>query len=879
MTIEKQSSVGASTEKFSAPSFTNIEPLTSSRIESESSPSSATDTTNSGTVLDTGRDRAGAMSDRDFFKDMFGDSRTLLSNSSDATKQYLPKVEFLTVAELDDNPFDSKFNSVPKTKPNGEKVETTPSGTKPDATPDPAKPTADAPKGKEVDEKAKPATAEKDGEETFDPFDPKFNEVPAKKDTTPSTADGGTPTRVEAKPVPAAAQAPVSSNGEKPKLEDGKKPKDDFLTRAINDAATGLSKLPETALKEGTDAALALGSILFGKDQEAARIAGNAERGKVHADSQDAKYVKQWRGPTDNGPLAPPKEGEDPAKYTHVNSDKSSYTVTNGKISDFTTAPTKDYPDGVKYSGITYDPKGQMNGYTSFDKQHQRVGSPDANGFASWKSTDTKPAPGQRPTEAVWRGKPAVDADGFRNLMSDGTMNSRNMDGSLVTTKPQYSNNRMSGLETTTRLPDNTQVTQRGTFDSRTHKLNHDPVVNVKEADGPKKSQVKFEGNSDKGELVPQPKPEKGPGGDSMKFFSDVLSPGALDAMKDVESMSIQRTGKNSLSIQADLNNVFMPPPVGIRVNGLGPLGRVSATPNGGIVDNVSADISFTNDRVTANLDGIDGSASLTRHKRRGDRNIGSVATSTKAMTWDMNSNTMTARGSDGRLTKLGAQNFPAGSFNSRLLSSQSAEDSAKETLKSLDKQLNSATLRQVKPGVFEGTLDLQKKQFAVDAPLGVAANIYLDDNVNFTRSAEGLSFKPGEAQLGLQIGNGLESRRDIARVSNSTDKGLPVTKIEFHGKHKPMMIPQKSESGKPADARPEVKGTIEAPPTPTQRMETSRVESQKPVTAADSSVRTPHERDAAPRMIDQRPATSNGCVNNHFNQGSHRRGLFGRRR
>ncbi len=875
MTIEKQSSVGASTEKFSAPSFTNIEPLTSSRLESERSSSSASDTTNSGSALDAERDSSGAMSDRDFFKNMFGDSRTLLSSSDDATKQYLPEIELSTVAELDDNPFDSKFNSVPETRPNGEKVEP-----KPEATPDPTKPTADAPANKEVDEKAKPASAEKDGEETFNPYDPKFNEVPAKRDTTPSTSDGGTPTKVEAKPAPAAAEAPVT-NGEKPKLEDGKKPKEDFFTRAINDAVTGLSKLPETAIKEGTDAALALGSIMFGKDQEAARITGNAERGKGHADSQDAKYLKQWRGPTDNGPLAPPKEGEDPAKYTHVNSDRSSYTVTNGKISDFTTAPTKDYPDGVKYSGITYDQQGQMNGYTSFDKQHQRVGSPDANGFASWKSTDTKPAPGQRPTESVWRGKPAVDADGFRNLMPDGTMNSRNMDGSLVTTKPRYSNNRMTGLETTTRLPDNTLVTQRGTFDSRTNKLSHDPVVNVKEADGPKKSQVKFEGNSDKGELVPQPKPEKGPDGDSMKFFSDVLSPGALDAMKDVESMSIQRTGKNSLSIQADLNNVFMPPPVGIRVNGLGPLGRVSATPNGGIVDKVSADISFTNDRVTANLHGIDGSASLTRHKRRGDQNIGSVATSTKSMTWDMNSNTMTARGSDGRLTELGAQNFPAGSFNSRLLSSQSAENSAKESLKSLDKQLNSATLRQVKPGVFEGTLDLQKKQFAVDAPVGVAANIYLDDNVNFTRSAEGLSFKPGEAQLGLQIGNGLESRRDIARISNSTDKGLPVTKIEFHGKHKPMMIPQKSESGKPADARPDVNGPIEAPKPGAVQPESPRCDiprGQTPVTAAERSVRTPHERDAAPRMIDQRPANSNSG-NNHFNQGSHRRGLFGRRR
>jgi hypothetical protein len=57
-----------------------------------------------------------------------------------------------------------------------------------------------------------------------------------------------------------------------------------------------------------------------------------------------------------------------------------------------------------------------------------------------------------------------------------------------------------------------------------------------------------------------------------------------------------------------------------------------------------------------------------------------------------------------------------------------------------------------------------------------------MDDKIDFSLSKDGISFKPGEVQLGTQIGNGLESRKSVSTISRETNsKGETVMKIEFH--------------------------------------------------------------------------------------------------
>ncbi|MDZ4835748.1 MAG: hypothetical protein SGJ27_18380 [Candidatus Melainabacteria bacterium] len=837
MTLENQTSNGAGTDYIPASKITKSEPLTSSYVETEALRSLSLSDTTSG---GTGLDKTG--------------QGTPLLTAENYTQSLLG----------------------PSTAPwKGEAAD-------------------DRPYPNELDFSAGLAF---EGE-----FDPKFNTVPGKaKGKTEGAGETAPPTKTE---TPGDLPA-----GTTPDVAPGKTP--DAAVKPAGDKPPADKPLSEKAIKDGIDAISSIGSALgFGTDQEAARITGNAEKGKKHADSQDARYVKQWRGPTDNGPIAPPKDGEDPAKYTHTNSDKSSYTVTNGKISDFTTAPTKDYPQGVKYSDIKYDGKGQIESYTNNltpnGQTFKRSSAPDANGFANWKGFD---ATTNKQIENIDNGKrkPAVNAEGFHNLIGSGAfsghMVSRQMDGSHVATKPEYRNGQMAGLETTTTLPDNTKVSQKGHFESKTNKLIHANSVVVKEADGPKTSQVKFEAGSEKGALVAAPKAEKAAPGDGMLgAIKDVLSPQSLDKLKDVKALSIQRNGPHSFHIAGDLNNVRMDPP-NVSVGGFGPLGRVSATPQGGHLNKFDMNMRVGENRLDLdNIHGVHGTASLTRTRRNGSsRGIGSTQTSTTGASWDMNRNTLVAKSSQ-RDTNLDARHFPKDSLTGKLLSSETAEKNAKDMLHALDKNLDSASMRQVRPGVFEASVELKQKQFAIDAKIpNVKANIYTDDKINFTRSAAGVEFKPGEAQLGIQIGKGLEERKDIAKISSALDNGKPVMKIEFHGKHDPMNIPMdqaaatkpeaKLPAVKPEVAKPEVVKPESIKPT-VVRPEVVQPEGAKPEGAKPEVVKpqparvqpadkvagkierdvTPHQpvRDTRPRS---QPSNNNAC-----NENSGRRRFFFRR-
>lgn len=672
-----------------------------------------------------------------------------------------------------------------------------------------------------------------------DVFNPKFNTL-------------------EKKAAAAAEPAADATTGQKPPGDRKATPGSSFadmakkLVTAIPDAAAAASDTT-------SDITSAIGGLFGPKvDKEAERITENADAGRKHADAQDAQYVKQWRSAPEAGNLAPPQEGDHPAEYTHKNADGSSYTVTNGRISEFTTAPVGN-EKGMTYSDIKYDETGNVQSYiTPFGQKHMRTSAPDSNGFANWQSTTLDGKQYSKyggADSATWKGKPVVNENGFHNLIGNGTyggfMFSRQMDGSHVMTRPEYSGGKMTGLETTTTLPDKTVVTRGGHFGPN-GKLQHDSTVSVKEADGPKVSQVKFDG--DKASVVEPPKPhEKSAQGDSMLgFFGKALTPDMVESLDKVEYLGITRTADKSFHVVGDLKNVFMEPP-NVTVGGFGPLGRVSATPQGGVVDKFDFKMQMSGDHVNiSQVHGVGGRANLTRQGLFGrTKGIGSTATTTIGADWNMRNNTILAH-SDRSSTRLNASNFSADSVAGKLLSDEGMEASARQSIEALDKHVKSASLKQTGPGVFEGSLDLKQNRFALDQKLpGVKTNIYTDDKIDFTLSKDGLSFKPGEVQVGIQVGNNLENRMSISKISRATaDGGQEVMRINFHDRKAPMDIPipaaQPGGKGQPAPAR------VEAAPA-----------------GAETAPHHPVARQKPQRQNDD-------C---HRDNDSHRRRLFGRRR
>lgn len=220
----------------------------------------------------------------------------------------------------------------------------------------------------------------------------------------------------------------------------------------------------------------------FSTAQDVEKITSDIKRAQKSADSHEAQY--KWERRPGNGPINPPQDGDDPAKYTHVNSDRSSYTVTNGKISGFQTAPTRDQPHGVKYSEIKYDAEGLVKSYSnSLGQTYLRIGIPDRGGVALWKSTDTDEGKPEADESRRW--KVVVDANGIHIMIGGdnnrGTMFSRLLDGSQVLTQRK---NGITGFETVTTLPDNTKVSGRGTFNRATRSLDRANTVDLKEAEG-----------------------------------------------------------------------------------------------------------------------------------------------------------------------------------------------------------------------------------------------------------------------------------------------------------------------------------------------------------------------------------------------------------
>lgn len=220
----------------------------------------------------------------------------------------------------------------------------------------------------------------------------------------------------------------------------------------------------------------------FLSDDEEKRIYNHAQEGFDHGRMQENQYLSLWANKID-APLLYSSGSEDPTNFTHTNDDKSSFTVKDGRISEFRTARSK-YEPGVLFSDIKYDANGLVQSYSNGGQTYARDGQPGEDGMATWRRTDSKT--GQ--FEIYDKRNVVIDTNGIHTYLGKegeaGTIISRMMDGSQVVSEPVYDgrrpSNRPVGLLTTTRLPDETKVQQLGYF--RPHNtFKHDHTVKVGE--------------------------------------------------------------------------------------------------------------------------------------------------------------------------------------------------------------------------------------------------------------------------------------------------------------------------------------------------------------------------------------------------------------
>ncbi len=223
----------------------------------------------------------------------------------------------------------------------------------------------------------------------------------------------------------------------------------------------------------------------FLSDDEEKRVYNHAQEGFDRGRMQEDQYLSLWANKIDV-PLLYSSGSEDPTNFTYTNEDKSSFTVKDGRISEFRTAPGIHGP-GVFFSDIKYDANGLVQSYSNGGQTYSREGLPSEDGMSMWRRTDNKT--GQ--FEIYDKRNVVIDTNGIHTYLGKdgeaGTIISRMMDGSQVVSEPVYDrqrpSNRPVGLLTTTTLPDETKVQQLGYF--RPHRtFKHDHAVQVKEPGG-----------------------------------------------------------------------------------------------------------------------------------------------------------------------------------------------------------------------------------------------------------------------------------------------------------------------------------------------------------------------------------------------------------
>ncbi|MBC8000095.1 MAG: hypothetical protein IAF58_19225 [Leptolyngbya sp.] len=218
---------------------------------------------------------------------------------------------------------------------------------------------------------------------------------------------------------------------------------------------------------------------LFGKTDDAAKTKRDLTTKGLDAASSHEEQFMKLKGVREQKALLP---------GTHNNSDGSSKKVNAlGQITEFTTAPTKESPNGMTYKNVEYDGKGEVKSFeTPWGTKHSRTGDANAEGYGNWNATNKagQPVKYGGADSAAWQGKTVIDEKGLHNIVASGpkqwNMYTRSPDGSQIETNPNVEKGTIKGFTTTTTLADKTQLRSNSTFQDG--KLVRDPKVEIIDA-------------------------------------------------------------------------------------------------------------------------------------------------------------------------------------------------------------------------------------------------------------------------------------------------------------------------------------------------------------------------------------------------------------
>ncbi|MBY0357912.1 MAG: hypothetical protein K2W82_07910 [Candidatus Obscuribacterales bacterium] len=178
--------------------------------------------------------------------------------------------------------------------------------------------------------------------------------------------------------------------------------------------------------------------------------------------------------------------------------DGSSYDMDRfGRLSTFHTGKTTDYPDGITYSNMKYDRRGELLSYqNTAGHTFTRLTQADREGFSTWTCHDKhgRPATYAGSDSHVWRGNISITPDeGFHSHVASGknsgAVYSRSADGTFTQSTAIRENGEFVGIDSLVRMPDGSEVTAKSMFNNG--KLDHDKNLSIASADGKTKSELK----------------------------------------------------------------------------------------------------------------------------------------------------------------------------------------------------------------------------------------------------------------------------------------------------------------------------------------------------------------------------------------------------
>lgn len=558
--------------------------------------------------------------------------------------------------------------------------------------------------------------------------------------------------------------------------------------KLFSEGVAGAYKMVGDAAAEVSRAGLPNGSEILPANEVATKSkVEKAVRANDVSSAHEDLYM-QMKGPFKQQTFEP---------GVHHNADKSSNKVNDkGQITEFTTAPTKDNPNGLTYKNIQYDAQGAVKSFeTPWGTINSRVGAADANGYGRWESRDRQ---GNLRTyagadSATWMGKSAIDEKGFHHIVASGpklwNMYTRASDGSHIETHPRIENKVLKGFETATTVGDNTKLSTVSHFENG--KIVRNASVDITEQNG-ERSSVELNAKKDGGKFVSPEERKK------MEALKSMLEVDKNPMLNNLRSFSMRRSG-NNLNFAADLERPVDTPPPNVRVTGLGPFGGASAVPISSRINDPSGTIVTHPENPgqvdIVNMRGFTGESQAYGPRGR-PRGVHAGTTESMTLYSDRNGQGHLTARSDKATVNLTARNMRGGMFG-EVLADPGKKHALTEGLAKIRDNLDSVEFRRDGKGNLEGSIDpriseipLNKKlDDPVSKVLGLeATNLYfnqgkLDFKIESTPAGKDFKFKQGDLEIGVGK-NGRDVRRmSVSRVVTSKDAdGRPHAEVEFYG-------------------------------------------------------------------------------------------------